>query len=170
MRPPLIFAFAMAVGLLPLAGSALEDDRDQPIRIKARHVSMDEKSGKTVYVGNVEAVQGSLRLTADRAVVVRRNGRTEHIHATGRPVTMKQKPDPVSPEIHAEARRLEYSAANGEVELFDEVIVTQAQDELKSAYVYYKIDGSVMRARAGDDADKRVQAILHPPRKDQDLP
>jgi len=154
---------------VPLTVQALDSDRDQPIRIKSRHVSMDEKSGQTVYTGNVEVVQGTLRLTADRAVVVRRNGQTEHVHGTGRPLTMKQEPKPDSPDIHAEARRMEYNVLTGEIELYDDVVVTQGQDEMKSDYVYYRTEDALMRARATDPG-RRVQAVLHPKPKEAELP
>jgi lipopolysaccharide export system protein LptA len=164
----------IAAAMLGLAigpyGFALESDRDQPIRVRATQVSVNEKTGVTVYQGRVEAVQGSLRITADRVVVRRRDGRTEHVHATGRPLTLKQKPDPESPEIHIEARRLEYDIRHNAVEFFDEVVVTQARDQMKSAYLFYKLDGEIMRARATKDGEDRVQAVLHPKIKDKELP
>jgi len=169
MSRRIAFAAALILAAPPCATFGLEADRQQPIRIQARHVTTDEASGRTVYQGKVVAIQGSLRITADRVVVRRRNGRIEHVHGTGQPLTLKQKPDPVSPDIHAEARRLEYNVTTGEVELFDEVVITQANDELKSAYVFYRVDGSLMRARAGS-GNERVQAVLHPQPKERQLP
>ena len=169
-RRHMVLALVLGIAALPSAAFSLEDDRDQPLRVEARHVNMDEASGKIVYSGNVVAVKGSLRITADRAVIVRRQGRTEHLQLTGRPLTMDQKPDPESPAIHAEARRLEYDLLSGEVELFDDVLISQGDDKLKSAYVFYKLDGSVIRARAAEGTDDRVQGVFYPQSDKRDVP
>ena len=55
--------------LAPIAGNALPGDRDQPIHITADKALRDEVEGVTVYSGNVELVQGSMELEADKLTI-----------------------------------------------------------------------------------------------------
>ena len=56
----------LLVGLLAThatAGWALGSDRQQPIHIKADHITVNEKKGFSIYRGNVLMTQGTLRVT-----------------------------------------------------------------------------------------------------------
>ena len=55
--------------LLPTFSSALESDREQPIRIQADAAIVDEASGSSVYTGNVIITQGTLKVTANEVEI-----------------------------------------------------------------------------------------------------
>ena len=53
---------ALLLLLAPLPGLGLDSDRDEPIHIEADRAMLDEKEGTSIYEGNVQLRQGSLRL------------------------------------------------------------------------------------------------------------
>jgi len=66
--------FAVALTLVTSSVTALPDDRSQPIpddrsqpiQLEASRGQLDQKTGISVYEGNVVITQGSMRLAADR--------------------------------------------------------------------------------------------------------
>ena len=67
---PTLFRFALyLLMLVPTFSSALESDRDQPIRIQADAAVVDETNGSSVYKGNVIVTQGTLEVTANEVEI-----------------------------------------------------------------------------------------------------
>ena len=86
---PVIY-FLLWLAAVPITHAA-KDDEDEPIRINARSVEANEKTGTAVYRGNVVAEQGRLSIKADRVEIRARNNQTELIQATGSPVKLRQQ-------------------------------------------------------------------------------
>ena len=67
-QPHLQFALFF-VTLLPMFSTALETDREQPIKIQADSAIVDETRGASVYKGSVIITQGTLEVTADEVEI-----------------------------------------------------------------------------------------------------
>ena len=68
--------------LLPTFSSALESDREHPIRIQADAAIVDETNGSSVYKGNVIITQGTLEVTANEVEIFTAAGEVIQIIAT----------------------------------------------------------------------------------------
>jgi len=156
-------ASAAAVLLLaPALALALASDREQPIRIQADRVVIDEKQRVSTYEGNVELVQGTLRVTAAR-VEVYRGEELERLVATGAPVTFRQQPDE-GKEIRGQSQRADYQARNSVIELTGDAHLWQGNDEFSGPRIVYDAERSLVRAE-GQGKGGRVNATIHPREK-----
>lgn len=129
---------ALVVALLPLTalaqaanitlGTATFDTK-QPVEVTADELSVDQASGQAIFNGNVLVVQGDVRMTAGRIVVVyaqasdgAANG-IDRLEADGG-VTFVTATDA------AEAREAVYSVGDGMVTMSGEVLMTQGPNAI----------------------------------------
>jgi lipopolysaccharide export system protein LptA len=154
-------ALALAVAAFTMASDvfALKADAEQPINIRARSVEANEKTGVSVYNGNVIATQGSLRLEADRVEVTLRDGRTDLIRAWGQPVRLQTRTDN-GEEIKARAARAVYRASTRRIELNGNVELKRDNDVLTGAVVRYGLDDQTFSAQGNGDG--QVSAVVQP--------
>ena len=59
---------AVVVALVATSAAALPEDRTQPIHLEASRGQLDQKTGISVYEGNVTISQGSCLLYTSRCV------------------------------------------------------------------------------------------------------
>lgn len=151
---PLLILLALLAG----PAVALQSDREQPIRIQADRVLVDEARKVSTYEGNVELTQGTLHVTAERVEVLRSANGVERLVATGAPVTFRQRPDDSDDDIRGQAARVEYSAASALLELIGDAHLWQGRDEFSGPHISYESAANRVRA----EGKGRVQAIIHP--------
>jgi lipopolysaccharide export system protein LptA len=166
-RPLANFALFVAgalVLLAPLRAIALTSDRQQPIRIEANRVEIDERQGTSTYIGSVQVTQGTFRLNAQRVVVHRGREAVQRIVAHGDPATFQQQPEGADYLIRGQARELRYEAGDGTVALTGAAHLWQGRDEFSGARVIYELERERVRAEGGSD-NGRVRAIIHPQKK-----
>jgi lipopolysaccharide export system protein LptA len=158
--------FALLLLCLPILAYGLASDRDQPITIEADRATFKEKENVSIYQGNVYLNQGTLKLHGDTMTVYTDGDHVEKAILTGNPATFLQRPDGQDIDQHAEARRMEYQAADGLMILTGAARVWQTDGkELRSEKIIYDINKNT--ANAGDSSgDDRVHITLQPkPRK-----
>ncbi len=143
---------------------ALKDDAQQPIFIEADDVEVREGDNTSVYVGNVQVDQGSMRLLADHVTVYHRENRQPRfIIALGAPAKYQQQLDNGQGEVHAFAKRMEYDADKDELVLIGDGLLIQGTDRLASDRIIY--DRARAQFRAGGSG--RVQITITPKQKQQ---
>lgn len=165
MNRPLVNLTALLTGALallaPLHVGALTSDRQQPIRIEANRVEIDERQGTSTYTGSVQVTQGTFRLNAERVVVQRGKEAVQRIVAHGEPATFRQQPEGADYLIRGQAQELRYEAGDGTVALTGGAHLWQGRDEFSGARVVYELERERVRAEGGT-GDGRVRAIIHP--------
>ena len=154
--------FALLLLCLPILAYGLASDRDQPITIEADRATFKEKENVSIYQGNVYLNQGTLKLHGDTMTVYTDGDHVEKAILTGNPATFLQRPDGQDIDQHAEARRMEYQAADGLMILTGAARVWQTDGkELRSEKIIYDITRNTVNA--GDSSgDDRVHITLHP--------
>ena len=80
----LLLAVVLCLG--PGAAWALSSDKDQPVLVEADSADIDDAKNMSVYSGNVEIQQGSLRILADKVTVYHEERKPQRIVAEGQPV------------------------------------------------------------------------------------
>lgn len=164
LAPPLLLPviyFLLWLAAVPVTRAA-GNDEDEPIRINARSVEADEKTGAAVYRGNVIVEQGRLSIKADRVEIRAKNNQTELIQATGTPVKLRQQPDATTEEIQAEARRMDYRVSTRKLDMIGEVSLRRGEDLFTGGVLHYDLDAKSLSATGDDKSDGRIHAVMQP--------
>ena len=124
----------------------------------------DEKTGRTVYQGNVELVQGTIRITADRITFYRIDDQEgDKIVAEGSPARMQQQPEPDSALMHAHGDVIEYYRREERVHLRDNAQVEQDGSTVRGDRIDYFITQQLVKAAADQsEAGRRVEVVIPP--------
>jgi len=150
------------------AAHALRQDADEPIRVNARSVETNEKTGMAVYRGDVLVEQGGLSIRADRIEIRTRNKRTDFIRATGKPAKLRQRADEPTDEIQAEADRIDYRVASGQIEMTGNVTVHRGEDVFTGNVLQYDLDDRTLKASGDESSDGRIHAVIQPAKRSAD--
>lgn len=134
-----------------VAFGTMTQDTSLPIEVTAAALAVDQETGVAIFTGDVVVVQGEMRLTAQRVMVVysEDESRVARMEATGG-VTLVSGPDA------AESDRADYSVDSGVVVMRGNVLMTQGPNALTSDEATVNLtDGT---AQMGG----RVKTILQP--------
>ncbi|WP_303901889.1 lipopolysaccharide transport periplasmic protein LptA [Thiohalomonas denitrificans] len=157
--------FWLLLVFAPSIAWALSSDREQPIHIRAASVEINEKTGVSVYTGDVNVTQGSMELTAEELIVYHENGEVNRMEGEGKPATFRQQPDGAAHEVRGEALRIEYDADAEKAYLVGQGHVWRGNDEFLGERIVFDTVESIVHATSGDD--DRVRAVIQP-RKDKE--
>jgi len=146
----------------PSLAFALATDREQPIKIKADKVSIDEKTGVSLYVGNVTFTQGSLILKGSKVVIHQTDGGVSKIIASGKPATFQQQQDSTNELIQAQAGKMEYITKDERVYLSQDASISQGDNLLKGNEIEFNTHTSTVTAKKSDANTNRVHIVIEP--------
>lgn len=169
MRSPPI-SIALSACLLLFAGTciALPDDTEQPIHIVADEAVRDEKTGLTLYRGNVEMNQGSILIEADEITIYRIDAEGDKIVARGQPAHMRQRPEVDSELMHAWGQIIEYYRMEERVQLRDNARLEQDGSTVKGDRIDYFINEQLVKAAGNEqDTSQRVEVVIPPHKLDE---
>jgi lipopolysaccharide export system protein LptA len=156
----------LAAGLLCLTASALalKTDRNQPINIRADHGDFTSNSknnnGTGVYTGHVLITQGSIRITADKAVLHMLNGEIQTADITGTPATFQQQPD-TGALVHGTAAKITYDQSNNQVDLLGNAYLQQGGRVFTADVIHYNTSTEHVIAVGGKNGG-RVHITIPP--------
>ncbi|MFZ5592732.1 MAG: lipopolysaccharide transport periplasmic protein LptA [Pseudomonadota bacterium] len=177
----LLFCLAAPWPALTMTG-----DREQPIRIEADRVDIDDKKGVSVYQGNVRMTQGSIVLTADTVTTYTAiekqvvNGKAtkrrelQKIVAEGKQANYRQLLDSLNAktgkneELKARADRIDYFAAEERVVLQGGGYLWKEGDEFAGNVIEYDARDETVKAAKAQAGPERVQAVIQPRRKEKE--
>jgi lipopolysaccharide export system protein LptA len=162
-RPGSILLLGISLCLGCATAVALESDREQPVYIEADSVELDDLQDTSVYTGNVQIDQGSMRILADQVTVKHKEDRhPRFIVAVGNPVRYKQDVEDNKGEVRAHAQRMEYDADKDELTLIDQAELTQASDRFASDRIVYDRARSQVKAGTSAQGSGRVRITFTP--------
>lgn len=148
---------------LPAAAQALPDDHNQPINISADRASINERTGITVYTGNVEIRQGSMLIKGARVELHRQGNGVSRIISTGSPAEFHQQPEADASPTRAYGLRMDYQVNRQEVTITESARVDQGQDSFSGERIVYNMEKAVVNAFGSDDANgERVRMVIQP--------
>lgn len=156
LHPAIAVAVVFVIGAPALAAKR---DAEQPINIRARSVDANEKTGVSIYRGNVVLTQGTLRLDADRLEVHNRNGRVELVRAWGEPARLQARTER-GEELRGRAARVVYRANEARIDLYGSAELNRNDDIFRGDVVHYAIDDQTFSAES--ERDGQVSAIIQP--------
>lgn len=169
---------ALAAELLLAAAlpvlAAMQLDTDQPLEIEADAARLDEVEQVTVYTGDVVVTQGSLRMWGERLTVrYDDEQRIDTAVLTGRPARFVQSARDGQPETRGHARRIDYHARSGRIELIDDAEITQSGRLFSGPKLAYDLNRRVWVAEgapaaAGAEAGGGRVRVVIPPKRPAD--
>lgn len=133
-------ALLLLAGLLAAGGAlAFKSDKQQPINIQADHADFradpsNDGNGTGIYTGHVVITQGSIMMTADKAVVHVVDNELDTADITGKPATFQQQPDNGG-MIHGYADEVAYDAGKNEIDLIGEARLLQPVNQVNGVSV-----------------------------------
>jgi lipopolysaccharide export system protein LptA len=159
-----VLAAVSVHGLAPGRAEALPEDRNQPIYIQSDRAERDERSGKTVYTGDVVIDQGSLHIAADRVTITMQESQVSRIDAVGKPAKMNQKPSPEREMVYARAINIQYDVTAEILTLIEQATVVQEGSTVQGERIDYFVKEQRVKAGAGpaESGDSRVQMVIQP--------
>jgi len=169
---PRLAMASLAAGLLvftSLLAQALPEDTEQPIHISADEAIRDERTGETIYRGNVQMNQGTLRIDADEVTIYRIDIEADKIVAVGAPAHMQQLREVGGEIMHAEGDIIEYYKVEERVQLRENARLEQDGSTVQGDKIDYFINEQLVKAIADRSVDekRRVEVVI-PPHKVND--
>lgn len=174
-------AIVAGLALVALPALAERSDRDKPVNLEANRITVDEKRKVQIFEGNVQLVQGTLVIRAEKLVVTQdADGFQKGIAygGSGRPATFRQKREGKDEFVEGEAERIEHDGKAEKTELFDRARIKSGLDEVQGQYISYDAKTENYLVTSGVPAagvskggsGERVRAVIQPKNRDTDKP
>lgn len=138
-----------AVAQGPSLAFGSSDNSDAPVEVEAENLSVNQKSGTAEFTGNVQIIQGDMKLNAPRVLVEYTEDQSgvERLEATGG-VTM------VSGEDAAEADNADYRVQDRVIVMTGNVTIVQGPNTLSSDKVSIDLEAGTAQMEG------RVRTVL----------
>lgn len=152
------------------ANSSLAEnaDRQQPINLEADSVTIDDAKKTSTFIGQVKLMQGTLKITADKLIVVQDADGFSTSLATGRPATFHQKREGVDEMIDGDAETIFYDTRNELVDLKTKAHIKRTADEVRGDHINYSTKTEIFKVLGlanSDTNNGRVRAVIQPKHK-----
>ena len=153
--------FFLVVLLLSTSAYARQSDFTKPIDVNADRSEFDEKAGVQVLIGNVEIIQGTMLIKADRiAISLDENNQLAKIEGSGSPIQFQQENEAGEP-VTGQANSIEYNARNGSLVLAGNATLKQPGQRLQSERIVFNSTEQKVSAEGGEKG--RVSIRIQPP-------
>jgi len=147
-----------------LSVSAKTGDETKPIDVNADRSEYDSSAGIQRLIGNVEIIQGSMKISAEEIAIHLKDNRLARIEGKGTPIRFEQQND-LNETIVGEATSIDYNAADGTLILSGSARLSQPRQELNSSRIVFNSRTEKVQAEGGDQG--RVSIRIQPPEPDQ---
>lgn len=149
------------VCVLSSISHARSDDNEQPIQISANSAELNDKSGVSIYRGDVVMIQGTTILKGDKITVHTDNNAVSRIIALGDLATYQETTDD-GDIVYAESEEMIHNANENKIELFRQAKITQLGNVIRSEYIKYLTDQGLIDTGTKKD---RVNITIIPQSK-----
>ncbi|HKJ94474.1 MAG TPA: lipopolysaccharide transport periplasmic protein LptA [Gammaproteobacteria bacterium] len=158
-----VTAAAVAILLTFAAGlAAAEAPGSPPLTLQADHAELDNRTGISVYTGNVQLDRADMHITGDRMeVYTNKNRELKKVIVTGNPATYRGTRPGDKQVVHAKAPRMEYHADPPErIRLLQGGELWRGQDRFKGQTILYTLADEKVKADSGNG--NRIHVTLFP--------
>lgn len=137
---------------------ARSDDSEKPIHITADTAELNDKTGVSIYRGDVEMVQGTTILTGDKITVYTVNNDVTKMISIGDLATYQETTDD-GDIVYAESEEMIHNSAEKKIELFRRGKITQVGNVIKSDYILYLTEEGLIDTGTKQD---RIKITIQP--------
>ncbi|MEM8844109.1 MAG: lipopolysaccharide transport periplasmic protein LptA [Pseudomonadota bacterium] len=143
------------------AAFARSDDSEKPIQISADTAELNDRTGVSIYRGDVEMVQGTTILTGDTITVYTVDNEVTKMVSVGNLATYEEETDD-GDIVYAEAEEMIYFRTDKKVEMFRKAKITQLDNIIRSEYILYLTEEGFIDTGTKED---RVKIVIQPESK-----
>lgn len=153
------------------ATQALQEDWQQEMTILSDRAEIDRRAGTVIYEGKVVLTQGTLRIEADRLLILQNDDTLEKAVAEGNPAQYQQQIEPGKPVTHAHGNRIDYYTGERRITLRGEAELSQDGNLFSGELITYDmatetVKASGNKATSGQigekTADGRIRVVIQP--------
>ena len=163
-----VAGLAAALLAVSLPGWSLPEDREQPIHIESNRAERQERTGLTIYEGDVVITQGTLRLEADKVVVHSENNQAVRLEATGNPARYQQLLEHGDPPVHARSLLIDYRMKEDKLILSRDAQLEQEGSTITGERIEYDLTQEIIRAQGDLDGRQRIHMVIPPARSEDE--
>lgn len=155
----------LTILLIPLCfvnhATARTDDSEKPIHITADTAELNEKTGLSIYRGDVKMVQGTTILTGETITVYTTNDEVDRMISVGELATYQETTDD-GDVVYAESEEMIHNGAEKKIELFRRGKITQVGNIIRSDYILYLTEEGMIDTGTKKD---RIKITIQPKSK-----
>lgn len=163
----------LVLSLISFTSQAEKADREKPIQIEAKKITIDDAKKIQILEGDVVLTKGTLVILAERVIITEDQygfQKGTAFAGAGKLAKFRQKREASEEYISGEAERIEYNTSNEVAELFHRAWVQSGEDQVRGDYIWYDAISEKFLATVGDTANSRgaparVHAIIQPKNK-----
>lgn len=133
-----------------------------PLVIEADQVQINDKTGISVYKGNVQVTRGTVHLSCDDLTVRNADGEVKQSQCDGQPAKFRREPEGGRKEVHGHASRVEYYLDDEHVILLGDARLVQDRDTFSGEHIIYYLTRDVVSADTAGHGGGRVRITIHP--------
>ena len=137
---------------------ARSDDSEKPIHITADTAELNDKTGVSIYRGEVEMVQGTIILTGDIITVYSKDDEVTKMISVGDLATYTETTDE-GEIVYAESEEMIHNSLEKKVELFRRGKVTKNGNIIRSDYILYLTEEGLIDTGTRQD---RINIVIQP--------
>jgi lipopolysaccharide export system protein LptA len=159
--PPVKLLGLLVIYLFSVSALAVTGDREQPIKIEADKLEIDENRHISIYQGNVDMHQGSLHIQADKITLhFDPQNNLEWLEINGNPARFDQLNDQQQP-INGSAINIHYFDQQSVIKLMGKARFQNNKDIIESEIITVNTETNALQA--GDTNGKeRVRMLIQP--------
>jgi lipopolysaccharide export system protein LptA len=151
---------AILLAVIPMYTQALPSDREQEISISSDTASLDKLHGQLIYTGNVELIQGSLSILADKITLIKNDEGVQQFVAIGKPARYEQILSVNEDKTQAYGETLIYNLTNDELTLLKNAGLKKQGNVFSGDKIVYLINEQ--RVKADSAQQERVHMVIQP--------
>ncbi len=136
------------------------NDAQQPINIESKTQNFDMKKNTIIFDGDVVITQGSIKINADKVIILRQKGKKEIINAYGKPMKFHQLLENDKP-IDGQANQAHYDLGTEFLTLTGNAELKQRDSFVKANKITYDVKKQQLKA-AKQNSSSRVKTVLIP--------
>ncbi len=143
------------------SGFALPEDSQQEIRIASDSAFMDKLQGQLVYTGNVEMIQGTLNIQADRITLIRNDDGLQKVIAEGKPARYEQTIIANEGKTQAYGETIIFHTSNEELILLKNAGLEKQGNVFAGEKIVYLMKEQRIKADS-QASDSRIRMVIQP--------
>lgn len=148
------------LGLSSFTAYGLPSDSEQEISIASDKASLNNLQGELIYSGNVELIQGTLIIQADKVTLIRNENGMERLIANGTPARYEQVLSSNEDKTHAFGETIIYNVLNDELTLIKNAGLKKQGNVFEGEKIVYSI--KEQRVKADSTQQDRVRMVIQP--------
>lgn len=164
------YPLLLCLCLLTYTGTSFAEraDRDQPLKIEADHVIVDDANQTSTFEGNVQIHQGTLLIEASKALIKQDTKGFSQVIATGQLVHLRQKRDNIDEFAEGYGERIEYDNQTEIANIYGQARIKREGDDVRGEHIVYNTQTGVFQVfgSANPTPDKpgqgRVTIVIQP--------